>query len=120
MIVMIFACSLPDIKQYVGCCVGVCRQVFNILMNGQVPGSFSIFVTMTWHCPRQILCPVKRSILRKMDVNYFTKLLHSFFNYFQHTQHRFYTILTRTWGTGLLQNCRTKSRPPLVLVDICR
>ncbi len=119
-IVMIFTRSLPDIKQNVSCGIGICRQVFNILMNSQVPGSFRIFVTMTWHCPRQILCPVKRSIQRKMDFNYFTKLLHSFFNYFQRTQHRFCTILTRTWGTGLLQDCRTKFRPPLVLVDICR
>lgn len=95
-IVMIFARSLPDIKQNVGCGIGIRWKVFNILMNGQVPGGLGIFVHVTWHRPQQVLCAVKQNILRKMFVSYFTKLLYCFFNYFQHTQHRFCTILTRT------------------------
>ncbi len=59
-IVMIFALSLPDVKQNVGCRVGICWQVFYILMNGQVPGSFGIFVTITWHCQQQVPCTVKQ------------------------------------------------------------
>jgi hypothetical protein len=65
-------------------------------MNGQVPGGLGIFVHVTWHRPRQVLCAVKHNILRKMVVIYFTKFLHCFFNYFEHTQHRFCTVLTRT------------------------
>jgi hypothetical protein len=95
-IVMIFARSLPDIKQNIGCGIGICWKIFNILMNGQVPGGLGIFVHVTWHRPQQILCAVKQNILRKWSSVIFLNSYIASLIIFEHTQHRFCTILTRT------------------------